>query len=181
MRVTTCKPSAALAPYLAQFGVREATLGDRRIHVPLPARLNSFLEFYMEDRYQIVTVASGAIHRAPRLVLVGPQTRRREDLLMSGHLKNFTITFTPTGFRALFGIPASTIRDAADSAELALGAPILELQESLAAAPEAAWQALAESFLLRRLMRNKVASGEAVAGRMVRMLHTHRGARRWRR
>jgi AraC-like DNA-binding protein len=176
MRIETWKTSTALAPYVSSYGVREASLGDRRIHVPLPARLDCFLEFYMEDRYKIVTVATGTVHRAPRLVLVGPQTRRREDLLLSGHLKNFTVRFTPTGFRALFGIPASAIRDVADCAELVLGTSVVELQESLAAAEESAWPAISERFFLGRLPRLKAGPGAEVAAQMAHSLRRVGGA-----
>jgi hypothetical protein len=109
------KPCALLAPFVEEFSLREDRLGTMQIYNPLPAREDCFLQFYFVDRYRVVTVANGAVHRAPRCVLVGPHTRRREDLIWTGHLKLFTIRFSAVGFRALFGIPAREICDVAEA------------------------------------------------------------------
>jgi AraC-like DNA-binding protein len=152
MTVQQFSPSPLLTPYIEHFGLRQARLGDRQMYLPLPARSDCFLEIYLADCYRIVNVASGAIHRAPRLSLVGPHTRRSEDLLLSGTLRVFHIHFTPTGFRALFGIPAHLIADSAEAAEAVLGPGVLELTERLLDAQNSAQLvALAERFLISRL------------------------------
>jgi AraC-like DNA-binding protein len=141
-----------LRPFVRGYGIRTARLGATRVYTPLPARSDCFLEMYLEDRYDIVSVATGAVHRAPRLVLVGPHTRRREDLLLGGTLRVFTIRFTAVGFRALFGIPARVVADGAHDAEAVLGREVAELAERLASVMEpSAMATIADCFLERRL------------------------------
>ena len=152
MCVQRLRPSPALAPFVEQYGLRDARLGASPIYTPLPARSDCFLEFYLADRYHIVDVASGAIHRAPRASLIGPHTRRIEDLLLTGTLRVFTIRFTAVGFRRLFGIPTRHLADSAEDAEVVLGPAVAELAESLAAASELVHlRAIAERFLLPRI------------------------------
>ena len=144
----------ALAPFVQQYGIRTASLGKMQIHTPLPARADCFLEFYLADCYHIINVASGAVHRAPRLVLVGPHTRRREDLLLAGTLRVFNIRFTAVGFRTLFGIPAKHLTDSAECAvRRVLGPEVHAVADKLAAAqtPAQLWR-IAEDFLLARLV-----------------------------
>jgi AraC-like DNA-binding protein len=113
-------------------------------------RRDCFLEFYLEDRYRIVTVATGAEHWAPRCVLVGPSTQRMADLKLSGSLRVFSIRFSPVGFRALFGIPAHLLRDQALEAEQVLGREIVEVHEQLVAVEPTGWESIAERYLLKR-------------------------------
>ena len=87
------KPCDELRPFVDAYGVREAGLGTEQVYVPLHARRDFFLEFYLRGRYRIVTVANGAEHWAPHCVLVGPSTQRREDLKLSGSLEVFSIRF----------------------------------------------------------------------------------------
>ena len=152
MTVERLRSAPALVPYVRGYGLRRATLGAGRVYTPLPARSDCFIEMYLADRYEVVTVATGALHRAPRLVLVGPHTRRREDLLLSGTLRVFNIRFTAVGFRALFGIPARVLADGAHDAEAVLGLEVGELAERLAAIGELpAMSAIANEFLEQRL------------------------------
>jgi hypothetical protein len=134
------KPCEELRPFVEAYGIREARLGLGQAYIPLPARRDCFLEFYLQDRYRVVTVATGAEHWAPRCVLVGPSTQRLADLRLSGSLQVFSIRFTPVGFRGMFGIPARLLRNQAMEAELVLGREIADLHEQLAAAGPAQWQ-----------------------------------------
>jgi len=144
MTVRRWKPCAELRPFVEAYSVREAGFGTQQVYVPLPARRDCFLEFYLQGRYRIVTVATGFEHWAPRCVLVGPSTQRREDLKLSGVLQVFSVRFSPVGFRALFGIPARLLRDWVVEAEAVLGPEILEMHEQLAAAAPARWESIAE-------------------------------------
>ncbi len=119
-------------------------------HVPLPARRDCFLEFYLQDRYRVLVVATGEEHWAPRCVLVGPSTRRTADLRLSGSLRVFSVRFSPVGFRALFGIPARLLCDQALEAEHVLGHGIAEVHEQLALAEPTHWESIAEQYLLKR-------------------------------
>jgi AraC-like DNA-binding protein len=174
-RVRTWRPGVALAPFVEEYSLREDRLGVVEIYNPLPARSDCFLQFYLEDTYRVVTVASGTVHAAPRCVLVGPHTRRREDLIWTGHLKMFTIRFSAVGFRALFGLPAQAICNFAGSAELALGAAVREIEERLRGAREDMLGAVAEQCLLRQLVKVRVAQEGGVSLRMVRSMRARGG------
>ncbi len=177
MTLQRMKPSPALAPFVEQYGIRSAALGCRELHTPLPARADCFLEFYLADCYRIVNVASGAVHRAPRLVLVGPHTRRLEDLLLSGTLRVFNIRFTPVGFRTLFGIPARHLTDSAESAVDVLGPEVHAVADRLAAARSPAQlRDIAEEFLRERLALVKAPKTAVPIAGVARSLAGHHGA-----
>jgi len=176
MRVRSWRPIPALRSFVDHFAIREAALGTTQIYMPLPARNDCFLEFYLEDRFRVVNVASGAMHYAPRVVLVGPHARRREDLIHTGTLKVFHIGFTPTGFYSLFQIPARSIANSAESADAVLGPSIYELEQQLASAPPSGWCSIAEQFLLQKLISSKTVTGGDLAGRVARSLLAHRGS-----
>lgn len=176
MRLRSWSPCVALQPFIDHFAIREACLGTKQIYHPLPARNDCFLEFYLEDRFRVVNVSSGAVHEAPRVVLVGPHSRRREDIIHTGTLKVFHIGFTPVGFSALFQIPARTISNSAQSAESVLGASILELEQRLASAPVGDWCSVAERYLLRTLVAGESVPDGGLATRVAHSLRAHRGA-----
>ncbi len=176
MTVQEWKPCVALKPFVERFAQRDARLGEAQSYHALPARSDCFLEFYFADRYRVVNAGTGAVHRAPRCVLVGPHSKRREDLILSGHLENFTIRFSAIGFRALFGIPARMLRDSAQSAELVLGRSVVELQEQLAGLCAVDRVALAEAFLVERLLCSGVAGDGGVAARLALAAKKSHGA-----
>jgi AraC-like DNA-binding protein len=169
------RPSVELRPFVEAYGVREATLGAKQAYVPLPARRDCFLEFYLQGRYRIVTVASGSEHWAPRSVLVGPSTQRREDLKLTGTLQVLSIRFSPIGFRALFGIPARLLRDQAIEAEMVLGPEIVEVYEQLGAVEPVRWQTIAEEYLLKRVRTLTPSTETRIAGKAAASMHRSRG------
>ncbi len=169
------KPCALLAPFVEEYGLREDRLGAEQIYNPLPARADCFLQFYLADRYRVVTVGSGAVHLAPRCVLVGPHTRRREDLVWTGHLRIFTIRLSAVGLRALFGVSAQAVREFAGAAEDVLGAAVVELEDRLLSAEEDELAAVAEWFLLERLRGARGLDGGGAALRMVRAMQAQHG------
>jgi AraC-like DNA-binding protein len=177
MRLRSWKPAAALRQFVSHFAVREASLGSAQIYHPLPARNDCFLEFYLEDPFHVVNVASRAIHQAPRMVLVGPHTKRREDLIHTGTLKVFHIGFTPVGFASIFQIPARSVANLAESAESVLGRSIHQLEEQLASTSVDCWPCIAEQFLLRRLIFSRPPAGLNLAAQIARSLLKHRGSR----
>jgi hypothetical protein len=62
MMVRRWKPCADLRQYVEAQGFREAAFGAKQTYVPLPARRDCFLEFYLQGRYRVVTVARGIEH-----------------------------------------------------------------------------------------------------------------------
>lgn len=178
MRLYSWKPTAVLRPFVSHFAVREACLGAAQIYHPLPPRTDCFLEFYFRNRFQVVNVASGQIHQAPRVVLVGPHGKRREDLIHTGTLKVFHIGFTPTGFASLFQTPGKLIANLAENADSILGPSILQLEEQLAELPTHCWKSAAETFLLHRLTAVKPSASAKLAARIARSLLKHGGSLR---
>jgi AraC-like DNA-binding protein len=169
------KPCAELQPLVEAYSIREAGFGTRQAYVPLPARRDFFLEFYLQDRYRIVTVATGSEHWAPRCVLVGPSTRRTADLKLTGALRVFSVRFSPVGFRALFGIPARLLRDQAMEAELVLGREIIEMHEQIAAAEPTEWESIAERYLLKRARILDASAEHCIAAQAATSMQRSRG------
>lgn len=146
--VRSLRPSPRLSPFVRAFEARTQRLDAQLVLRPLPARPEHFLEFYLADRYRVRDTASGAVDTAPAVVLVGPQTFRRVDVLLAGDLDLFTIQFTPTGFSALFSRPTTLLTDQAHAAETVLGPSVSEVAERLAAASDLAARArIAEVWL----------------------------------
>lgn len=121
-------------------------------------------------------MASGRIHQAPRVVLVGPHGKRREDLIHTGTLRVFHIRFTPTGFASLFQILGRLIANLAESANCVLGPSILQLEEQLAELPSHRWKPAAETFLLHRLISTHPSPSANLAARVARSLLKHGGS-----
>jgi hypothetical protein len=124
------------------------------------------LQFHLKQPYLVANSFTGELHSSPSCVVVGPHTRRSEDLVWTGDLKVFTIRFSLVGFRSLFGIPAEVIRNLATSAELVLGPGILSLQSRLAEAPDDQMHTIAEDFLLTLLTCQSSRGGAATVLRI---------------
>ena len=156
MNARSWKPTLSLRPFVSEFAFRDERFDKGQKYTPLTARIDCFLQFYFKSRYRVVNVSSGAIHLAPRSVLVGPHTQRREDLLCAGHLRIFTIRFSAIGFRALFGIPARLIADYANHADSVLGASFRELEDRLASTTVEQMPVVADAFLSCQLGRRNM-------------------------
>jgi methylphosphotriester-DNA--protein-cysteine methyltransferase len=166
-RRLTWTPCAALRPYVAGYDVLEYRLGERQIVNPLPARSDCFLQFHLKQPYRVASASTGATHRAPARTLVGPHTRRTEDLIWTGDLKVFSIRFTPIGFRSIFGLPAETICDLATPAELVLGSAVDELEARLHEGEEHLLAATAEAWLIDSLRRQRADRSVTESGTLV--------------
>ena len=175
MNARSWKPTLSLRPFVSEFAFRDERFDKGQKYTPLTARIDCFLQFYFKSRYRVVNVSSGAIHLAPRSVLVGPHTQRREDLLCAGHLRIFTIRFSAIGFRALFGIPARLIADYANHADSVLGASFRELEDRLASTTVEQMPVVADAFLSCQLGRRNMPPDGGVAGKLVRSLQISHG------
>ncbi len=178
MGVSTARPSQCLTPFVRSYDLRAARVEQSWVHLPLPARSDCFLEFFLRDPYQIVSATTGAISLSPRAVFVGPHTQRLEDLLYTGHLRVFTIRFTAIGFRALFGIPARLILNRGEPADAVLGSPANELADRLFTCDGSlpALSRIADAFLMQQLLRRPSLSATPHIGSMVRILRKTHGA-----
>jgi len=144
-------PDSRLRALVSVYQARTAEIA-REVRVPLPARTEAILEFYFTKPHLIEIQKTGARERAPWSVVVGPQTWRRVDLLLSGRLDVFTVRFRPTGLYRLFGLPMSALTNLAVEAEHLFGPRgAKELHERLEAASTlAARCAVMDAALLAR-------------------------------
>ena len=177
MEIEKSRPDERLAPYVRHYVSRRARLNGDPVRIALPARTQVILEFYFAAPHLVEIVASRSRERAPVAVVVGPQTFRRVDLLLSGVVDVFTVQFTPTGLHALFGIPLHHTVDTAVPAEDLIGTGMIRrLHDRLAAAPgHAARAALCDATLLaHRDLRGSTARS-SIAGRAVAAIEHGRG------
>jgi hypothetical protein len=116
------------------YHVRRAVFGDTGVRIPLPARPDLTLDFYFTRSSVIEERRTGVRDVPPVAVVIGPQTYRRVDVLVSGRIDVFSVQFEPTGLHALFEMEMPEVIDVAFSAENLFG-PVLarELYERLAA------------------------------------------------
>lgn len=121
-------PSARLRAIVRSFGERRLLLGGRVATVPLPARPDQFIEFYLCDRYA-VSLDGGAEQPAPAMALVGPQSYRRARLMLSGELHVFSIHFQPGGFHVLFGVAMQALVDEGVPAADVMGVAAHDLRD----------------------------------------------------
>ena len=145
-------------------------MGDLRVLNPLPARTDCFLQFHLGQPYAVVSRATGKIHPAPSRVIVGPHVSRREDILWTGHLRVFTIRFSATGFRSIFGVPARVIRNTATDAEFVVGPAVVDLHSSLYEAEDSEIPVFAETFLLRKIAGQRSTDNAAAVLRLTRTI-----------
>jgi AraC-like DNA-binding protein len=145
-------PDVRLRAIVAAYQSRAANMAHI-LRVPLPARTEAILEFYFTRPHLVELQKTGAREHAPWAVVVGPQTWRRVDLLLSGRMDVFTVRFRPTGLYRLFGLPISLLPDQAVPAADLLGRQAAEdLHDRLHAAPTlAAKAAVMDAALLDRL------------------------------
>ncbi|MEG3087764.1 helix-turn-helix domain-containing protein [Sphingomonas sp. PB4P5] len=150
MRVRNATAGRAIRSFVSAFSERRAVLNGDVVTKPLPARPDQFIEIYLADRYG-VSHDGGPHEASPDLVVVGPQSYRRTQLLMSGDIDVFTIRFQPGGFHALFGIDMSALVDEGVVASDIVGAASERLRDAVLGASDfAARVARAEQWVQDR-------------------------------
>lgn len=136
---------------VAGFRERRGVFAAPGVNLPLPARTEQFIEFYLAEPYS-VRIDGGAAERTPEAVVVGPQTYRRAEINFAGDVLTFTIHFRPTGFHGLFGIEMPQLVNMAVPIRDVLGARGASLRDAVLAAPDFAARAdAAEAWLYNRL------------------------------
>ena len=127
--------SAVLQPYVWAYGMTTGRVGSVPLVIPLPARPKQLLTFSFADPYCVHRPGADHTDPAPRVTVVGPQTRSRSGLSVVGHIDNFTIHFQPSGFNRLFGVPMTQLTDAAYDAHAVIGCEIPRLEQELGDIP----------------------------------------------
>ena len=123
-------PSPALAPFVRFYVERQVQLGSAVVVHPVAARTCPMLGFYFRDR---INVSEGPqqVRISSRAVLVGLQTHRRLEMLLTGNLHSFYIMFCPGGLHRLFSLPMDEITDRDYDAHSVLGHLVPRLEERL--------------------------------------------------
>ena len=145
---------------VAGFRERRGVFPSAGVNLPLPARTEQFIEFYLADPYS-VRIDGGAPEPTPEAVVVGPQTYRKAEISFAGEVLTFTIHFRPTGFHRLFGLDMPALVNQAAPLRDVLGARGGGLHEAVLSASDfPSRAAAAEAWLYQRLDIAK--SGAAV-------------------
>jgi hypothetical protein len=126
------KPSDATKPFIRFYAHRESNLGSSVLIHPVPARSGQALDFEFGDDIQIHAFGKGSLRSAETPALIGVQSYRRVELLISGQIGSFTVFFQPAALSLLFGLPAVTVTNAEHDARGVLGRCISKLRERLA-------------------------------------------------
>lgn len=122
--------------------------------IALPARTDTFIEFYLAEPYHVRMSSAAAAARVSETTLVAPHTRPGTELLIRGRIDTFTIHFMPTGCHRLFGCDLLPLHDQGVPAADVLGSPLRALREAIAVHGD--WLArveAAQAWLLTRLAR----------------------------
>lgn len=127
--------SVVLQPYVWAYGMTTGRVSSVPLVVPLPARPKQLLTFSFADSYCVHRPGADHSDPAPRVAVVGPQTRSRSGLSVFGHIDTFTIHFQPSGFNRLFGVPMTQLTDAAYDAHAVIGREIPRLEQELGDIP----------------------------------------------
>jgi len=174
MNARSWKPTWSLRPFVSEFAFRDERF-DKGQKYSIAARIDCFLQFYFKSRYRVVNVSSGAIHLAPRSLLVGPHTQRREDFALRRTSQDIYDPVLCNRLRALFGIPARLIADYANHADSVLGASFRELEDRLASTTVEQMPVVADAFLSCQLGRRNMPQDGGVAGKLVASLQISHG------
>ena len=145
------RPSEALCSYIRVFAQRNNDLPGTSIVSAVPARLEQLLNFELAEKFEL-HFDDSEVHLTPEIAVVGPQTRRRCDVVLKGRLDSFGIFFQPSGFSRLFGHPIRTMVDQYHEARPLVGPPLRELRGQLGDTRSFQKRiAIAEAFFLKCL------------------------------
>ena len=163
-------PCEPISRYVSHYGLRQGKSEDCVVLRPIYARTQQTLEFYLLDRYQIR--GPEGTWTAPKILLVGPSTKVKGDLIYPRSVRTFTIPFHPAGLHALFRIPIHPLADKALPGDSVLGREVSHLLNRLQNTVSVQELAdAADEFLLRQLRRTIEISPVELAARWVRRRH----------
>lgn len=135
-QVLEVAPSAPLRPFVRSYHFMDMDLGTASLMKPLTARPELMLQFNLGQSFTPIDHLTGAVTKAPDVVLVGRQTRRNFDLLATGRVATLTVHFQPAGFYRLIHLPMRQVTDRAVDAVDVLGPCVRELHGRVAEASD---------------------------------------------
>lgn len=141
--------SPALREFVGGYLYWEHQAPDQPLVRPVPARPDLFVAFYLREPYAVWDHRTGRTRRLPGAVVVGAQTTRVVDLLITGPQCAWYIFFRPAGLYRLFGVTAARLTNEGYSATEVLGADAVRLHLHLHHADSPAAMARATEEVLR--------------------------------
>ena len=154
MDIKRAHPRGQLRAIIRGFEQRTVALGSSVLAWPVAARPHQVLIIHLADPYR-VRIDGGHLHAVPEVSIVGPQSRHRAHVYLSGSIHVFTILFQPTGLHRLVGIDMATLVDQDPVASDVLGGGADTVREAVCRAPSfharvAAVERWAEQMLEKR-------------------------------
>ncbi len=145
------QPSRALAEYVRCHDYHEIAARSGGIR-PFAVALFPSLTFYLGVRGEAFEYSTRRTRVLPRVIALGPCDHRVADLIDTGHNRNFTVVFEPTGFFRLFHLSPAEILNYAYDCRDVLGEDIAGLHDRLCETSEPQEMVrIVEAVLLQRL------------------------------
>lgn len=156
-------PAPDLAGIVRHYEFVEASLSSGGVRLPMTARAEQFLEFYLDGRHRVVDPATGRGELAPPAVVVGPQTRRGYDLHLAGRSRWLAVHFVPGGLHRVLGVPVSELADRGVPARDVAGSGVSELGAHLLACADDDARIVTIDAYLRRALRRRTRTPSLLA------------------
>ena len=153
LAVRRAEPSKCLRPFVHCYLQRDARVDGVVTVEPVMARLEQAFEFHFGEPYEVRLYGSDERDDCPPVVVVGPQTHRRAQLILRGTVSAFAVMLRPAGLHRLFGLPLDRFADCGTDAHSLLGHCVTELRERLGNTETFAERVrLMEKFLSQKLL-----------------------------
>jgi hypothetical protein len=119
-KVQSARPSPALRRYVRAYAQREVQGCSAPVIEPVPARSEQILDFEFRDPYEL-RFDNGERRGTHTTAVIGYQTYRRCDIVMSGSIESFAVFFQPAGFSHIFKTPIRDLTNQIHEAGSVLG------------------------------------------------------------
>jgi len=151
-RSSTILPSPPLQDYISHYALRTENLGHRVLLRPITASPHVALVLHLNAPTEAFEYHTGLTRVLPDVMVVGPQTTRRAELLVRGPRDSLVVRFKPGGFHRLFHVSAEHLTNSAQDARDVIGADAGRLLADVAGRVHApARVGAVERFLCSRL------------------------------
>jgi AraC-like DNA-binding protein len=146
-------PGPPLRDFVRLYRFLKTTATPQVATRPVIARTGIVLVFNLHhSNPEVLEHPSSRRRVLPEVLLVGAQSERRTDIVMTTGWTSFSIHFKPAGFYRLFQIPVQPFTNRILDAKEVLGPGVCELHTQLRSATTAnALHRLVESYLLERV------------------------------
>jgi hypothetical protein len=92
------RPSEGARRFVRYYTQREAQLGTSTVTIAVPARATHLLDFEFGSPIKTRTSDTDVMRSPDTASLVGLETHRRHDLIVTGKIDSFGIQFQPLAF-----------------------------------------------------------------------------------